>query len=91
MCHAAACPLQIWDYNILYTRITRDFSGDQDTFVSYLVSKIQGSWSANATGAWPLCEVDHRLSHSECLPSCLCRVDVVCDTRQRPVHRGLGV
>lgn len=39
----------IWDYNILNTRITRDFSGDQDTYINYLVSQIKGDWAANAT------------------------------------------
>ncbi len=44
--------LQIWDYNILNTRITNDFAGDQDAFVEYLVQQIQGPWSSKAASAY---------------------------------------
>ena len=40
----------MWDLDLLANRITTDFSGNQDSYVTYLVKQISGPWKANATG-----------------------------------------
>jgi len=44
----------VWDYNILNTRITNDFSGDQQSYINYLIQQLKGPWKSNAT-EWASC------------------------------------
>jgi len=56
---------QVWDTGIIQTRISNDFGGSLPSYVSYIVSQIQGPWaqmaedwatcnSTNADGSQPL-------------------------------------
>jgi len=44
----------VWDYSIINSRITNDFSGDQEAYTSYLVQQLKGPWKSNAT-LWTKC------------------------------------
>ena len=54
VCCAFVCA-PVWDYSIVATRISRDFSGNQDSYTTYLYQQIQGPWAAEAA-SWASCE-----------------------------------
>jgi len=52
---------EIWDTSIVVERIDNDFHGNQSSYLSYLVTQIQGAWSNQASG-WSTCVTPSKYS-----------------------------